>query len=104
MIRNRCWSNLPRAAATLLALLLSVVAGPRGNADDRRADGSRGEVAQVAPIHPLHLLEVRCVQPSGIASPDRHTGLTPVFVWLPLVPRSFTARPLRGTPVAARAP
>lgn len=100
-MRTRCWSNLPRAAATLLALLLSVLAGPRGNADDRRAEGSRGEVAQVAPIHPL---EVRCVQASSIASPNVRVFVLPAVAWLPPAPRSFTARPLRGTPVAARAP
>lgn len=101
MIRARCWSNLPRAAATLLALLLSVLAGPRGNADDRRADGSRGEVAQVAPIHPL---EARAVQRTRVRAPVRLTVALVRTGCVPFAHQRLTARPLRGTPVAARAP
>ena len=100
MMRSR-WSSLPRAAAALLALLLSVVAGPRGNADDRRADGPRGGAAQVAPIHPLVAV---------VARPLAKAQSTPVVVAisLPLVAQSalrcLAVRPLSGTPVAARAP
>ncbi len=95
------WSNLPRAAAALLALLLSVVAGPRGNADDRRADGPRGGAALVAPIDPATVVVLR---PAGIRPTAHRVDVSRAAVVATPVRRASVARPLRGTPVAARAP
>ena len=95
------WSNLPRAAAALLALLLSVVAGPRGNADDRRADGPRGGAALVAPIDPVTAAVVQAVDIAPTVRLVEVVRTATVFV---PAPRASAARPLRGTPVAARAP
>ena len=94
---------LPRAAAAVLALLLSILAGPRGGPDDRRAERLSGEAAQVTPIcGPLTATFAERTQ-QAIAVAEH-----PVWqrVLLERVPESATAaiRPLRTSPVAARAP
>jgi hypothetical protein len=94
---------LPRAAAALLALLLSVLAGPRGGPDDRRAERLSGEAAQVAPIcGPLAaVLAERTQLATTIADPVGAQRVLRVCI-----PDSVIAaiRPLRTSPVAARAP
>ena len=101
--RRSALRTVPRAAAALLALLLSVLAGPRGGPDDRRAERLSGEAAQVAPIcGPLTAVLAEPTQSS--------TALSAQAVWqrIPLerAPDSAVAviRPMRTSPIAARAP
>jgi len=102
-LRRSALRTVPRAAAALLALLLSVLAGPRGGADDRRAERLSGEAAQVAPIYgPFTAVLAQRIQIS--------TTVTD-FVMPPRAPRARAPdsavavfRPLRTSPVAARAP
>ncbi len=100
--RRSALRTLPRAAAALLALLLSVLAGPRGGNDDRRADRLSNEAAQSTPIaRPLApvVQTVACgLVLAATAEVDLVARIAPVAV------ASVTAHPLRDTPVAARAP
>lgn len=100
-VRRSVWHTLPRAAAAVLALLLSVLAGPRSGGDDRRAERISGDAALIAPIHGP-LVEIRqTVHRAAIA---HLIVATPLAVVQPQTPSSPTAQPLRDTPIAARAP
>ena len=101
--RRLALRTVPRAAAALLALLLSVLAGPRGGADDRRAERLAGEAAQVTPIcGPLAAILAERIK----VSTTQDTRVLPQPVPLAHTPDSALAeiRPLRTSPIAARAP
>lgn len=100
--RRSALLTLPRAAAAVLALLLSVLAGPRGGNDDRRADRLSDEAAQSTPIArplaPVVQTVARGMSLAASGDVDLVARIAPVAVV------SVTAHPLRDTPIAARAP
>ncbi len=86
----------------MLALLLSVLAGPRGGNDDRRADRLSNEAAQSTPIaRPLAPVVQTVARGLLLAATDDVEFVARIA---PVAVVSVTAHPLRDTPVAARAP
>ena len=101
--RRSALHALPRAAAAVLALLLSVLAGPRSHGDDRRAERISGDVAQVTPI---------CGPLAAVWAERMHVSASVMDQVVPQRqareqrpdPVVAAIRPLRTSPVAARAP
>jgi len=106
--RRLALRTVPRAAAALLALLLSVLAGPRGGAEDRRAERLSGEAALISPI--FGPLNVRAwtvnrgvsAQSSAPHVVDDQPCLGPCRN--ATVSAVACVRPMRSSSVAARAP
>jgi hypothetical protein len=101
--RRSALRTVPRAAAALLALLLSVLAGPRGANDERRAERLSSVAAQSAPIcGPLAVVGVvhrpLSAPPVAEVPASASAGIGQSAIVIAAV------RPLRTSPVAARAP